>query len=111
MILRLERFTDEMDVLFSEIRKQSLSQINVGLFLSKILTLVRTYRVQIESNFATLVVGTVLLEGVGRQLDPELNILDVSVPYLFLSRKATWREKLQIAWDRFRTRYLEPSTK
>jgi aarF domain-containing kinase len=106
-----ERFTDEMDILFSEVRKQSLSQINVGLFLSKILTLVRTYRVQIESNFATLVVGTVLLEGVGRQLDPELNILDVSVPYLFLSRKATWREKLQIAWDRFRTRYLEPTAK
>jgi aarF domain-containing kinase len=43
--------------------------------------------VQIEGNFATLVVGTVVLEGLGRQLDPQLNLLEAAVPFLFQHRK------------------------
>lgn len=56
------KFLHEMDVLFSTIRNQKLSEINVGLFLSNLLAVVRRYRVKIEPNFATLCVATVVLE-------------------------------------------------
>jgi predicted unusual protein kinase regulating ubiquinone biosynthesis (AarF/ABC1/UbiB family) len=46
-----------------------------------VLHLVSKYKVQIEGNFATLCVATAVLEGIGRQLDPEINILGEAVPY------------------------------
>ena len=41
--------------------------------------LARDYKVKLEGNFSTLVVGTVLLEGLGRQLDPQINLLQVTI--------------------------------
>jgi aarF domain-containing kinase len=83
-----------MDVLFSTIRHQKISEINVGLFLSNIMSTLRKYQVKIEANFATLCVATVVLEGIGRQLDPEINILDQSVPFLFWSGKASLEDQM-----------------
>ena len=61
-----------------------------------VLNLVRQYRVQIEGNFATLCVGTAVLEGIGRQLDPDLNLLGEAVPYFEQSPlKETQKEVLK----------------
>lgn len=89
-----EKFVSEMDVLFNEIRNQKISHIDIGLFLTNMLNVVRKYRVKIESNFATLCVATVILEGIGRQLDPEINILDQSIPFLLYSDKATVEDRM-----------------
>jgi len=44
--------------------------------------LVRTHHVRIESNFTNLVMGIVVLEGLGRQLDPNLDIFQTALPIL-----------------------------
>jgi len=78
-------FEEEMGALFDSIRDLKMSEIDVGTFLSSVLYLVRKYQVKIEGNFATLCVATTVLEGIGRQLDPEINVLDASIPVLINS--------------------------
>lgn len=89
-----ELFMHEMDELFYDIRNQKISKIDIGKFLTDILNVVRRYKVKIESNFATLCVATVILEGIGRQLDPDINILDQSIPFLLWSEKATVEDRI-----------------
>ena len=50
--------------------------------MTDVLTTVRNHYVKMESNFATLVMGTMVLEGLGKQLDPTLNLIKVS--HLFI---------------------------
>jgi len=56
----------------------------VAPILLQALAVARRYRVALEGNFATLCVGTLVLEGVGRQLDPDLDILEAAVPFFGL---------------------------
>jgi len=42
----------------------------------------RKYGVRVEGNLATLCVGSAVLEGIGHQLDPELNLVAEALPYL-----------------------------
>lgn len=48
--------------------------------------LVRTHHVLLDSQFSSLVMGIIVLEGLGRQLDPDLDIFAVSLPLLKLAR-------------------------
>lgn len=82
-----EAFKADMDALFSAVRSAALRDVDVGAVLRTILALVRTYRVQIEGNFATLCVSTAVLEGIGRQLDPEMNLLDEALPFFGLTER------------------------
>jgi len=78
-----EKFKKEMKELFSSIRKKKLAELEVGSFLKNVLNIMQTYHVTIEGNFATLVLGTIVLEGLGRRLDPDMNLLEASIPFLF----------------------------
>jgi len=77
------KFEEEMDALFTTISKQPLGQVRIGMALGNILNLVRKYQVKIDSHFATLIVGIIVLEGLGRQLNPDLNLLQEALPYLY----------------------------
>jgi predicted unusual protein kinase regulating ubiquinone biosynthesis (AarF/ABC1/UbiB family) len=46
------------------------------------LDLVRHYHVQLETNFTNLMVGLTVLEGLGRQLDPDIDIFHIASPFL-----------------------------
>jgi len=85
-----ESFVKDMGQLFNNINKTALASVDAGAILGKILDLMRTHHVQIEGNFASLVVGTIVLEGIGKQLDPSLNLLEEAAPIL-LRREAQSR--------------------
>lgn len=40
------------------------------------------FQVKLESNFASIVVAIMVLEGLGRSLDPTLDILEAAKPFL-----------------------------
>ena len=61
----------------------NLKQLKIGDVLLDLTTLVRLHRVKVEPNFTTLVMAIVVLEGLGRQLDPNLDLFAVAVPMLF----------------------------
>ena len=40
------------------------------------------FQVKLESNFASIVFAIMVLEGLGRSLDPKLDILEAAKPFL-----------------------------
>jgi len=74
-------YVEEMNAVFNQIATVPMNKINVGDFLGNILRVVQKYQVQIEGNFATLCVGTAILEGIGKQLNPELNLFQALMLY------------------------------
>lgn len=45
-------------------------------------TTVFLFQVKLESNFASIVFAIMVLEGLGRSLDPKLDILEAAKPFL-----------------------------
>mmetsp|Transcript_39938 Transcript_39938/g.99972 ORF Transcript_39938/g.99972 Transcript_39938/m.99972 type:complete len:435 (+) Transcript_39938:436-1740(+) len=62
--------------------KLRLESVSAGDVLRKAFSLACTHRVKIESNFASICIAIMVLEGVGRRLDPTLDILNAAVPVL-----------------------------
>lgn len=79
-----EEFTERVNKLIHGIKKQtfSLGNISIGGLLNEMLSMVRQHHVKMEPDFVSIVVAILLLEGVGRQLDPELDLFESSIPLL-----------------------------
>ena len=60
----------------------SLGRIGIGALLHRVLTLCYKHRVKLESNFVSVVVAIGVLEGVGRRLDPDVNIMRLAASYV-----------------------------
>ncbi|RMC02883.1 hypothetical protein DUI87_20076 [Hirundo rustica rustica] len=70
----IERFKAEMAEL--------VTKLQVGNLLSSVFKLLMTHKVKLESNFASIIFAIMVLEGLGRSLDPELDILEAAKPLL-----------------------------
>ncbi|XP_054475237.1 uncharacterized aarF domain-containing protein kinase 2 [Anoplopoma fimbria] len=60
----------------------SLGKFQVGELLSRVFGVLIKHKVKLESNFASIVFAIMVLEGLGRSLDPNLDILDLVKPLL-----------------------------
>jgi aarF domain-containing kinase len=78
----VEDFGKDMSVLIDRVKDRPLSEVQMSAVFLEMLALARKHRVVIEANFTTLVVGTVVVEGIGRQLDPSINIIKRAAPML-----------------------------
>lgn len=69
---------------FHDRRKQGLTlgAVRIGSLLSRVLDLCRTHEVEIDPSMASIVISTLVLEGLGRSLEPNLNLIDVAVPFV-----------------------------
>ncbi|CAM9135653.1 unnamed protein product, partial [Hapterophycus canaliculatus] len=57
-----------------------LGQIQAGELLARMFRLCMKHEVKLESKFARLLIAIIVLEGVGRSLDPNCNVLDAALP-------------------------------
>ena len=57
----------------------ALNKLRIGEVLLEVTSLVRTHRVKVEPNFTNLVMAIVVLEGLGRQLDPSLDLFSIAL--------------------------------
>lgn len=64
----------------------------MGSLLSQVFGLMIEHRIKVESNFASVILAIAVLEGLGRSLNPELNILKSARPFLL---PGTWKEDKQ----------------
>lgn len=80
----VERFKAEMATLVMQARKNTitLEKLQVSSLLSNVFKLLMTHKVKLESNFASIVFAIMVLEGLGRSLDPKLDILEAAKPFL-----------------------------
>ncbi|XP_077003847.1 putative aarF domain-containing protein kinase 2 isoform X2 [Tamandua tetradactyla] len=81
----VEGFKAGMAALVTQARKNTitLEKIQVSSLLSSVFKLLMTHKVKLESNFASIVFAVMVLEGLGRSLDPNLDILETAKPFLF----------------------------
>lgn len=77
-------FEEKMAHLLQRVRASTfkLGAIQIGDILAQTLTLVRRHHVKMEADFVNTVLSILLLEGIGRQLDPELDVFARSLPVL-----------------------------
>nr|XP_028602508.1 uncharacterized aarF domain-containing protein kinase 2 isoform X1 [Podarcis muralis] len=80
----VERFKADMAELVTKARDSTvaLGKFQVASLLSSVFKLLMTHQVKLESNFASVVFAIMVLEGLGRSLDPELDILKAAKPFL-----------------------------
>jgi len=60
----------------------SLGQIKISDLLTDVLKSVRVHHVRMEGDFINTVISILLLEGIGRQLDPDLDLFASALPIL-----------------------------
>ncbi|KAK2734874.1 hypothetical protein FQN57_001437 [Myotisia sp. PD_48] len=63
-------------------RTFALGNVKIGDILTYALSLVRTHHVRLEGDFVNVVISALLLEGIGRSLDPDLDIFKNALPIL-----------------------------
>jgi len=76
--------TYERDVVqfFEGLYGKQLSDVEVSEVIGGIMNMLRKHRVKIDPSFTVVNVSLLVAEGLGKQLDPEIDILQVAAPYL-----------------------------
>ncbi len=71
-----ELFALKVDKLVTKIKNRTfaLGNVSIGDLLDQVLGLVRKHHVRMEGDFITVIVAILLLEGIGRQLNPDLDL-------------------------------------
>ncbi|GKY95404.1 hypothetical protein MPSEU_000501900 [Mayamaea pseudoterrestris] len=69
---------------FHDRRKNGLTlgAVRIGSLLSRVLDLCRVYGVEVDPAMANVVISTLVLEGLGRSLDEQMNLIDFAVPFV-----------------------------
>lgn len=82
-------FKEKMRVLVAQVQKDTfrLGNISISDLLGQVLSMVRNHHVKIESDFTNLVMSLIIVEGLGRSLDPQLDLFAAARPFL-INRKA-----------------------
>ncbi|KAJ1930797.1 hypothetical protein FBU59_006936, partial [Linderina macrospora] len=83
-----------------KVRKVSLqlSKLTFGDIFAPVLFAVRSHHVKLEPDFINIIMAMFVLEGIGRRLDPDSDILKVALPMLRTWLKA--EAKSDLAWPK-----------
>ncbi|GAB0133854.1 hypothetical protein EsDP_00002248 [Epichloe bromicola] len=63
-------------------RTLALGSVKIGDILQRVLSMVRNHHVRMEGDFVNVVISILLLEGIGRSLNPDVDLLSTSLPIL-----------------------------
>jgi ubiquinone biosynthesis protein len=77
------RYEDEVDAYFRGYYGKSFGEVEVTEVVSGIFNILRRHGVQIDPVFTVVNVSMLVAEGLGKQLDPDLDMVELSKPYLF----------------------------
>jgi aarF domain-containing kinase len=79
-----ETFALKIQHLVLDVKRKtfSLGQIRISDVLTAVLKAVRDHHVKMEGDFVNTVISILLLEGIGRQLDPNLDLFASALPIL-----------------------------
>jgi aarF domain-containing kinase len=69
-------------VLSVKSRTLALGSVKIGDILQSVLGMVRAHHVRLEGDFVNVVISILLLEGIGRSLSPDVDLLSSSLPIL-----------------------------
>ncbi|KAI7822557.1 hypothetical protein BC939DRAFT_453641 [Gamsiella multidivaricata] len=83
-VLDGEGFALRMQRLILGVRNtaMSLSKIKIADLLAEVMSMVRTHHVPMEGDFANVIISILILEGIGRQLNPNIDLFKTALPIL-----------------------------
>ncbi len=76
-----ERLGREVSALIGKYSGRTLGQIRMGEMVEDLLDLVRVHKLCMPSDFVLMLATMAVLEGVGREIDPDFDFLEVARPY------------------------------
>ena len=79
-----ERFRSAIIEFVGRYWGQRLGEVQVGKVLFDMLAILRRHRIRMNPAFTIVNIAIAVTEGIGKQLDPELDLMSVALPY-FLS--------------------------
>lgn len=77
-------FAYEMKAVVNEVHEAGLDlrKISISTLLQRVLMLCYQHQVKLEPRYATVIIALGVVEGLGRQLDPDVDILQRAAPYV-----------------------------
>ena len=83
-VLDQEVFALRMQHLVLGVKSKTLAlgNVKIGDILQEVLSMVRNHHVRLEGDFVNVVISILLLEGIGRTLNPAVDLLSSSLPIL-----------------------------
>ncbi|KAK4095913.1 ABC1-domain-containing protein [Parathielavia hyrcaniae] len=83
-VLDKEVFALKMQHLILGVKSRTLAlgNVKIGDILQQVLSMVRQHHVRLEGDFVNVVISILLLEGIGRSLNPDVDLLSSSLPIL-----------------------------
>lgn len=84
LVIDKEVFALKMQHLVLNVKSSTLAlgNVKIGDILQQVLDMVRHHHVRLEGDFVNVVISILLLEGIGRSLDPNVDLLSSSLPIL-----------------------------
>lgn len=98
LAIEVETFALKMQHVVLNVKRKtfSLGQIKISDILTDVLKAVRQHHVKMEADFINTVISILLLEGIGRQLYPQLDLFKSALPILRkLGRQMTAEQSLE----------------
>jgi ubiquinone biosynthesis protein len=85
------RYIDECVAWFARFEGKPLGEIETSVLVTGVMNILRRHRVRVDARFTTVHVALLVAEGLGKQLDPEIDIIGLALPVLMrsLSRATT----------------------
>jgi len=79
-----DKFIKNIAQLVENLRNQqiSLDRVEVSGLLQKVFSILTEHHVRVDSSFSSVMIAIIVLEGLGRQLDPHLDLCKRAIPYL-----------------------------
>lgn len=76
------RFEGQVQERFDELRGKPLHEMEAAKVLMGMMNVLREHRIQIDPVFTVVNLAMLVAEGLGKQLDPELDLIQLAAPYL-----------------------------
>lgn len=75
-------FERELAAHFESLRGKALGDVEAADVLARTMEILRRHRIQVDPVFTVVNLSMLVAEGLGKQLDPDLDLLEVATPYL-----------------------------
>jgi ubiquinone biosynthesis protein len=79
---RYADFERDVATYLEKLHGKSLGEVEVGPAVSGMMNVLRRHRVQVDPSFTVVHVALLVAEGLGKQLDPDIDMIALAAPYL-----------------------------
>lgn len=95
--INLRHFKADIRTIRDKYLAMNLGDIEVGEFVQEVMNAAQTHRIRINTNYAVLTKAAMTIEGIMRELEPDLDIMKKGMPYAkqLAARRFSARKILQ----------------